>query len=868
MDCYVLGFQEIGQTQVAVVGGKGAHLGELSRIEGIRVPAGFCVTTDAFQRIMAEAPSINDRLDQLSRLQPDDREAIRTLSAEIRRTLEEIAIPDDLAAAITCPLARLGEQAAYAVRSSATAEDLPTASFAGQQDTYLNVVGPAAILQHVSRCWASLFTERAVTYRLRSGLDHRKVLMAVVVQRMVFSQAAGILFTADPVTGNRKVASVEASFGLGEALVSGLVNADVYTVRDSEVVARAVASKKLAIYAAPAGGTQEQAIEPERQEQPALTDTQVVRLAQLGRRIEAHFGRPQDIEWGLVDDEFYIIQSRPITTLFPIPASSDRENHVYVSVGHGQMMTDAMKPLGISLWQLTAGRPMYEAGGRLFVDVTQGLASPASRAGLLEVLGRGDPLIGDALRTLLERGDFIPSLPDEGPRAAPVGGAPPAPLEIDPALVTELIGRSQASIAALKREIQTKSGPALLDFILGDIQELRRILFDPQSHQVFMTAMEATWWLNEHLVAWLGEKNAADTLTQSVPHNVTSEMGLELLDVADVIRPHPAVVAFLQHVERVEDDGFIDKLPRLAGGREARDAIRAWLDKYGMRCIGEIDITRPRWSERPTTLLPMILSNIKNFEPGAAKRRFEQGRQEAWKKEQELLERLRVLPDGEQKAEEVKRMIDRVRTFIGYREYPKYGMISRYFVYKQALLEEAERLVQAHVLREKEDIFFLTLQEFHDVVCTNQVDEQLIRQRKDAFRSYQALTPPRVLTSDGEAVAGSYRREDLPAGALVGLPVSAGTVEGRARVILDMAEADLEPGDILVTAHTDPSWTPLFVTIKGLVTEVGGLMTHGAVIAREYGVVAVVGVEHATHLIQDGQRIRVHGTDGYVEILP
>ena len=393
----------------------------------------------------------------------------------------------------------------------------------------------------------------------------------------------------------------------------------------------------------------------------------------------------------------------------------------------------------------------------------------------------------------------------------------PAPIETDPAIVTELIGRSQASIAALKRDIQTKSGSALLDFILEDIQELRRILFDPQSHQVFMTAMEATWWLNEHLEAWLGEKNAADTLTQSVPNNVTSEMGLALLDVADVIRPHPEVVAFLQRVEDegLLDEGFLDELPRLAGGQEARDAIQAWLDKYGMRCVGEIDITRPRWSERPTTLLPMILSNIKNFEPGAAKRRFEQGQQEAWQKEQELLERLRALPDGEQKAEEVKRMIDRVRTFIGYREYPKYGMISRYFVYKQALLEEAERLVQAHVLREKEDIFFLTLQEFHDVVRTNQVDDQLIRQRKDAFRSYQALTPPRVLTSDGEAVAGSYRREDIPAGALVGLPVSAGTVEGRARVILDMAEADLEPGDILVTASTDPSWTPLFVAIKG-----------------------------------------------------
>src|SRR5215218_5949797 len=256
MDGYVLDFQEIDQTQVALVGGKGAHLGELSRIEGIRVPAGFCVTADAFRRITAEAPSINERLDRLSHLKPDDREAIRALSTEIRRTLEAIAIPDDLAAAITRSLARLGERAAYAVRSSATAEDLPTASFAGQQDTYLNVVGPAAFLQHVSRCWASLFTERAVTYRLRNGFGHRKVRMAVVVQQMVFPHAAGILFTADPVTSNRKVASVEAGFGLGEALVSGLVNPDRYKVRDGEIVSKAVADKRLAIRASPGGGTE------------------------------------------------------------------------------------------------------------------------------------------------------------------------------------------------------------------------------------------------------------------------------------------------------------------------------------------------------------------------------------------------------------------------------------------------------------------------------------------------------------------------------------------------------------------------------------------------------------------------------------
>ncbi|MGR4849379.1 rifamycin-inactivating phosphotransferase [Streptomyces sp. LARHCF252] len=864
---YVRDLQEVDGAQVAVVGGKGAHLGGLSRIEGIRVPAGFCVTTDAFRRIVAGSPSLADRLDQLSRLNPDGREATRTLSAEIRRTVEGIAIPGDLAAAITRALAQHGEQAAYAVRSSATAEDLPTASFAGQQDTYLNVVGPTAILQHVSRCWASLFTERAVTYRQRNGIDHRTVHMAVVVQRMVFPHAAGILFTADPVTGNRKVATVDAGFGLGEALVSGLVNPDVFKVRDGEVVAKEIAAKERAVQALSAGGTQEVAVDGQRQKQPALTDAQVVRLVRLGRRIEAHFGRPQDIEWCLVDDDFQIVQSRPITTLFPIPETGDKENHVYVSVGHQQMMTDPMKPLGLSMWQLTAMVPMHEAAGRLFVDVTRRLASPASRAGLLDVIGKGDPLTRDALETVLDRDGFVPSLPDAGPGGPPAGGAS-APIETDPAVVTELIERSQASIAALERDIRTKTGPALFDFLLEAFEEHKRVLSDPLSMQAIMAGMEATWWLNDKLQEWLGEKNAADTLTLSAPDNVTSEMGLALLDVADVIRPHPELVAALRGVEYVEDYAFLDELAKLAGGTEARDAIEAYLERYGMRCVGEIDITRPRWRERPTTLVPVILDNVRNFEPGAAERRFEEGRQKARKKEQEVLSRLRALPDGERKADETKRMIDRVRTFIGYREYPKYGIVSRYFVYKRALLEEAERLVRADVLPEREDVFYLTFQEFHDAVRSNQVDGRLIQQRKDAFRSYHALTPPRVLTSDGEALTGAYRRDDVPTGALIGLPVSAGTIEGRARVILDMAEADLEAGDILVTAFTDPSWSPLFVGIAGLVTEVGGLMTHGAVIAREYGLPAVVGVEQATRLIRDGQRIRVHGTDGYIEILP
>ncbi|AXN38219.1 phosphoenolpyruvate synthase [Peribacillus butanolivorans] len=871
MKPYVLDFREIDKTQLLLAGGKGSNLGELSKIHGIQVPEGFCVTTEAYQKALEQNEAFYALLDQLTLLKVEDRDQIGEISRKIRKIIMEVEIPSDVVKAVAHYLSQLGDEHAYAVRSSATAEDLPHASFAGQQDTYLNIIGKEAILQHISKCWASLFTDRAVIYRMQNRFDHRQVYLSVIVQRMVFPQASGILFTADPITSNRKLLSIDASFGLGEALVSGLVSADCYRVQEGEIVDKMIATKKLAIYGLKEGGTETQQIDPDQQKTQTLTEQQILQLARTGRQIEAYFGCPQDIEWCLVDDIFYIVQSRPITTLYPIPEANDQENHVYVSVGHQQMMTAPMKPLGMSLFQLTSFGPRFKAGGRLFVDVINNLASPVSRKMLLDAMGQHDPLMKDALITIIERGDFIKSLPNDkqeqssGKSNKSVSSADSrAQIENDPTIVSDLIKSSQTSIEELKQNIQTKLGLDLFDFILEDIQILKKILFDPQSSAVFMAAIDASSWINENMNEWLGEKNAADTLSQSVPNNITSEMGLALLDVADVIRPYPKVIDYLQHVK---DDNFLDELVKFDGGQETQDAIYDYLSKYGMRCTGEIDITKTRWSEKPTTIVPVILSNIKNFEPNASNRKFEQGRQEALKKEQELLDRLKQLPDGEQKAKETKRMIDLIRNFIGYREYPKYGMVNRYFVYKQALLKEAEQLVQAGVIHEKEDIYYLTFEELHEVVRTNKLDYQIISKRKDEYKLYEKLTPPRVITSDGEIIVGEYKRENLTAEAIVGLPVSSGVIEGRARVILKMEDADLEDGDILVTTFTDPSWTPLFVSIKGLVTEVGGLMTHGAVIAREYGLPAVVGVENATKLMKDGQRIRVNGTEGYIEIL-
>lgn len=873
MNSYVLDFHEMDKTKLTAVGGKGANLGELSKIDGIRVPEGICVTTEAYKRIVGDDEKFNTLLDQLSLLTVEDREKISEVSKKIRRIIEPMIIPKDLEDEIVSYLAKHGADNAYAVRSSATAEDLPRASFAGQQDTYLNIKGKESILKQISKCWASLFTDRAVTYRIQNGFDHRKVYLSVVIQRMVFPQAAGIMFTADPVTSNRKVLSIDASFGLGEALVSGLVNADLYKVREGKIVDKKISTKKIAIYALKEGGTEKLEIEPQRQNMQALTDEQILQLASLGRKIEAYFGYPQDIEWCLVDDTFYIVQSRPITTLYPIPENKDGKNHVYVSFGHSQMMTDAMKPLGISLCQLLyrlpGGFERVEAGGRLYGDVSNELTSPVGGKIFINSLGKTDVLAQKALLKLRKRKDFIKTLA-RGKSLMSVNidtltwmiQAIRIYMKNDVAVVEKLIAENEELMRELEQATANLSGDDLFAFILQRVDRIKKTIFNTLGPHI--VGSYTSDWLNKNMQKWLGEKNVVDTLSQSVSHHITSEMGLELLDVADVVRQYPKVIEYCGHAN---DDTFFEDLARLEGGEVVGDSIRTYLKKYGMRCSGEIDITKPRWCEKPTILLPTILSNIKNFEPGAHRIIFEKGRQEAEEKAKDLLSRLMQLPGGKQKAKKTKKAIDILRNFIGCREYPKYFMACYFWSIKQALLKEADKLVNKGIVRAKEDIYYLSFEELREVVNTNRVDYSIITKRKEEHEVYKKLTPPRVMTSEGEIISSAYNVGSIPKGALAGVPVSAGIIEGRARIVLRVEDARIEDGDILVTAFTDPSWTPLFLSIKGLVTEVGGLITHGAVIAREYGLPAVVGVENATKLIKDGQRIRINGTEGYVEIL-
>ena len=878
MKQYIVFFSEMDKSSLALVGGKGANLGELRQIPGVNVPAGFCVTTLAYTDFVSQSEEFASMLEALQALDAETLEIIRSAGRQIRTYIETLTIPSAISQEILRAWQKTGSQDAYAVRSSATAEDLPGASFAGQQDTYLNIKGESELLLHIRKCWASLFTDRAIAYRAKNGFDHRQVLLSVVVQKMVFPEVSGIMFTAKPVTGNRKVISIDAAFGLGEALVSGLVNTDLYRVRAGKIIKKQLAAKEIAIYPLAGGGTEKREIPLSQQREQALADEGILELARMGRTIEEYFGRPQDIEWGYAGGRIYIVQSRPITTLYPLPDSPGALPGVYISFGHVQMMTDPIKPLGMSIWEKTLAAidsryRLVPVGGRLYLDITDSLTSWLGRKTAPALYSKSDVLLSSAIAEVIGSHDFIATLKPHkqgsGGKSytqksmAAVAGATVEMLFREKFDAPDLTAIAAKVVHDLRCDLTRLSGRERLDLIAGHFSKSFEVFMDGAGRPVFAAWMASILigWLARR---WLGEPSPLDELTKSVPGNISTEMGLELGDLADLIRPYPAVV---EYMKTANDTAFLEGLEQVEGGIPIRRAFTNFLVRYGMRCPGEIDITRPRWREKPTQLVPAIISHIQSTEPGGHRHKFSQGKAEAEQAAQALLHRLQQKLGGSFKARLMGRLIKTYREFIGLREYPKYLLVSLLDEYKQAIMVEAARLVEQGALDRAEDVFYLSLDELTAAVTTGRVDRDKIAALQENYTEYAKLKVPRVLTSEGETIFGSYVPRDLPAGALAGTPVSAGVVEGRARIVNKLEEANLEKGDILVAPFTDPGWTPLFVSASGLVTEVGGLMTHGAVVAREYGIPAVVGVDDATHKICDGQRIRVDGTLGFVEIL-
>lgn len=876
---YVLFFNEIDKTQFPLVGGKGANLGEMVGA-GFPVPVGFCITTEAYRAFIQTSSEIESLLARLDQLKPDPAQISETGNA-IRSHLESVAMPEEVMASIIEGWRKLGGEYAYAVRSSATAEDLPGASFAGQQETYLNIKGVQPMIDAVRKCWASLFTDRAIAYRMQNGFDHRSVYLSVVVQHMVLPEVSGIMFTADPVSGNRAIVSIDAGYGLGEALVSGIVTADLYQVRADKLIRKEIACKEIAINARVEGGTDKVKINEEMQKLACLSDQQAVRLAEIGRGIEKHFGSPQDIEWGLVQNEVFILQSRPITTLYPVPVVSDNKLHLFLSFGHVQMMTEAMKPLGISVLRtlIPAGKSsasaeselLLEAGGRLYLDLTRVLEYRQARRRVPEILANVDELMGKTVTEFSQRKDFLASInPDMNLDIAIVNKLLPTVLNVlknilyrDHEHVIDSINQYSVDQVKMNREkLQAAAGiekiEQIQEMLSGMLSNLL-LKIAPYFGAAFLTYM----LIGRFSQRWLGDKAELGSISKSPPGNVTTEMGLVLGDLADKVRGHEDVIEYLK---TASNETFFEGLKNVAGGADVLPEFLAFMERYGMRGTGEIDVTRPRWREVPNQLVPAILGYLQNNKPEQHRLDFLAGKGEAEHAAAKLLERLRQEPGGYFKARRMSRLIKVHRSLIGLREHPKYLIVQNLDNIKKAVLVEADKLVAAGVLLNAEDIFWFSLEEIKEIIEKRYVDAGIIFLRREKYEQDKKMIPPRAFTSEGEIIHAKPAA-DIPAGALAGSPVSAGTVEGRARVILKLEDAQMEKGDILVAPYTDPAWTMLFPLAAGLVTEVGGLMTHGAVVAREYGIPAVVGVDRATRIIPDGQRIRVDGNRGYVEML-
>lgn len=885
---YVLPFSAISAADLPKVGGKGANLGEMTRA-GFRVPPGFCVTTAAFRRFMASCADVDELYVALAAVGPGDVDAARTVGERVRNRLADVPVPPAVAHAVLDAWRGQGEGHAYAVRSSATAEDLPDASFAGQQDTYLNICGADAILESVRRCWISLFTDRAILYRTQNHFNHRDVLLAVVVQQMVLPQVSGILFTADPVNGNRSVAAIDASYGLGEALVSGIVSADLYKVdkRSLREIEAVIADKQLAIRPLPEGGTVQEKLNGAARTARVLTAAQAIALTQIGNRIEAHYGKPQDIEWALAEGDFYVVQSRPITSLYPLPAPqpTDGASHLYMSFSHAQVMTDPMSPMGLSVWRLLfpfgkeSDSAQYNplvahAGGRLYIDIGPLLARSLPRRIVPTLLENADPYIAAAIKQLLARPEFrIENMSNQRANLHNLARWL-RPIVLN-AMANLLWRKPESRVAKANRWsadfsarvssqlAAAQPGSARLAAacaILGDTMMDVLPELAPNIVAGFMARALLARVLKNRVVS-----TDIDALLRGLPGNVTTNMDLEVGDLADVARRSPALVGYLTSTSPGQ---ILSGVQQVEGGAEFMQALQHFLDRYGMRGSSEIDISRTRWRDDPAPLLQVIVGNLQQPTAGAHRAQHAAMAAEGEAAANRLVAAAAGGLFGPVRQRLVRRLARVLRNSMAVREHPKFLLIQVVGEVRKAVLEAGAILLKQQRLEQVEDVWFLELNELAELLDRPNDDPQArVAQRKADHARFWSLTPPRVMNNDGEIITAAMSRADLPEGALAGNPVSAGVVEGVAHVVTDPHTQVLLPGEILVAPFTDPGWTPLFINAAGLVMEVGGMMTHGSVVAREYGIPAVVGVLNATQRIETGQRIRVHGDQGYVEIV-
>ena len=885
---YTQTFKDIDSGSLGLAGGKGANLGEMIKA-GFPVPPGFIINTSAYNDFINSYSDMEEHYNNLEKLKSDELDEVRKVGSIIRETLEKIDIPEKLENELSERLTEFGEDNFFAVRSSATAEDLPGASFAGQQDTFLNIKGLENILINIRKCWVSLFTDRAILYRIEKGFSHRDVKLSAVIQQMVFPDSSGIMFTADPLSGHRNRISIDAGFGLGEALVSGLITPDLYKVNKSDfsIIKKDINEKKLRIISVSEGGTKTEILTKNQSTVQTLTDEQIIRLAEMGKKIEDHYGSPQDIEWCFEKDELFIVQSRPITSLFPVPkmVNKDESLHVYFSFGHFQVMTEPLPPMSHSIIKLflPPGKNGYEgeynpyilsAGGRLYFDLSPVLFRRIGRKIIPKMLQSIDPLMASAVLEIVERDEFLNGAGVSKYKSGlktPVKWLLPIFLKgLKVTLWKDSSGRTEEIFDYLSNQINKikhnlETIPNGMDRLLVGRVAVENIL--NTLIIVFPHIIPALISIKKIHKMFPGEIMAEEiiALQRGLKGNVTTEMDLKTGDLADIIKESPGLFEILS-----ESSNITTTLLDLESKNEYKIFIREWknfMELYGFRGIGEIDISRPRWKEDPFSIIKVIMGSIKDDTSGTHRTHYNNLAKEAENAAERLLSSVKNGMFGNYRVKKLKHLIKDYRNSLPLREHGKYFLMKLFGIIRELIIEEAKILLANNRIDELDDVWFFDYNELINVISNSSEDlKTRIHIRKKEMEIFRKMTPPRVITSDGEIPVAKHKGE-FPEGSLPGAGVSAGTVEGVARVLMDPHSEVLNPGEILVAPFTDPAWTPLFINAAAVVIEVGGLMTHGSVIAREYGIPAVVSIENATKLIKTGQKIRVNGDLGYVEIM-
>ncbi len=897
------------EAALETVGGKGANLVKLARA-GFPVPNGFLIPTSAYRDFVAHnhlTPQILLSIQDLDLTSP---EKLAAASAAIRARFSEGILPPGLAAALEIGWRWLG---AYpvAVRSSATAEDLPELSFAGQQDTFLNVMGDAALRKAVVDCWSSLWTARAMGYRARNHISQSEVSLSVVVQNMVPSEASGVLFTANPLNGRRSETVIDATLGLGEALVGGQVEPDHYVVSfDSEshlgmeITHKFLGSKSVVITGKSEGGLLTQ--EADSSKQQAIPDEAILQLAQIGGQIQGLYDFPQDIEWAWSEGKIYILQSRPITSLFPLPKDLPAEPlKVLMGFHTVQGVVEPFTPLGLDMMKLvlTGGGQVlgldfsledqtgfYTAAERLWINVTQIVRHPLGQKYYPKVIRSIDPGVSEAMQKIIANSWLVPTRDSlslirrrDGLRFLLRIIREVARFLRHPEVKrAQLFADFDAEVAKAKAS-QAPTGNVWTDFkqhlaLLHKAKNLFPDFIVPRGFPGVVAGMIPFFGILDRF----GKQVCAATgderfkllhleMARGLPYNVTTEMDLKLWETAQTLRNDPPSAEIFEGLPASELAASYLKgeLPPVA-----QDAVAAFMDAYGTRGLGEIDLGRTRWREEPEHIMGVLQSYLQIDDPALAPDAvFERGARAAEEAARLLENEVKKLRFGRLKARLVRFGVKRYRALAGLREAPKFFAIRILGLIREGFLQSGQNFVDAGRLAQGDDLFFLNIWELDALDAGDDEQWPMIREKITERRLLRAREMkrkqiPRVLLSDGTAF---YEGVAAPIGdsdAIVGDPVSPGVVEGMVRVVLSPLGAQFQAGEILVCPGTDPAWTPLFLTAGGLVMEVGGMMTHGSVVAREYGIPAVVGVHQATTRLQTGDRIRVNGSSGVIEILP